>query len=87
MNVKDSDPQNATSETKAEGSGRKPREHVFGELTIPAESDSSTPDLTNLMEAVIADENLAKAIKRVESNKGAAGIDNRTVSGLRPYLK
>ena len=87
MNVKDSDPQSETPETRAKGSGRKPREHAFGELTIPAATDNSTPDLTNLMEAVIADENLAKAIKRVESNKGAAGIDNRSVSGLRPYLK
>ena len=87
MSVKDSDPQTEMSETTAEGSGRNPRAYAVGESTTPATTDDSTPDPTELMEAVIADENLAKALKRVESNKGAAGIDNRTVSALRPFLK
>ena len=38
-------------------------------------------------EAVFARENLWTALKRVESNKGAAGIDGMEVSDLRDYLK
>jgi group II intron reverse transcriptase/maturase len=38
-------------------------------------------------EAVIARENMQTALKRVESNKGAAGIDGMKVSDLRGYLK
>ena len=87
MSVKGSDPQTEMSETVAEGSGRNPREYATGESTTPAAADNSTPDPTDLMEAVIARENLVKALKRVESNKGAAGIDNRPVSELRPFLK
>jgi len=38
-------------------------------------------------EAVIARENMLTALKRVESNKGAAGIDGMEVKELRGYLK
>ena len=38
-------------------------------------------------EAVFERENMQTALKRVESNKGAAGIDGMEVSELRSYLK
>lgn len=38
-------------------------------------------------EAVIGRENMLNALKRVESNKGAAGIDGMEVKELRSYLK
>jgi RNA-directed DNA polymerase len=38
-------------------------------------------------EAVFARENIQTALKRVESNKGAAGIDGMSVTDLRGYLK
>jgi len=38
-------------------------------------------------EAVFERENMQTALKRVESNKGAAGIDGMSVKGLRGYLK
>jgi RNA-directed DNA polymerase len=38
-------------------------------------------------EAVFAGENMQSALKRVESNKGAAGIDGMKVPDLRGYLK
>jgi group II intron reverse transcriptase/maturase len=38
-------------------------------------------------EAVFARENMLSALKRVESNKGAAGIDGMKVPDLRGYLK
>ncbi len=38
-------------------------------------------------EAVFERENMQTALKRVESNKGAAGIDGMSVKDLRGYLK
>lgn len=83
MSEKDPEHKAKTLATKAEGSGRNPREAAFGGSNAPAIADDSTPDTTHLMEAVVARENLVKALERVERNKGAAGIDNRSVSELR----
>lgn len=41
----------------------------------------------HLMEKVVERDNLKKALKRVEQNKGAAGVDNMQVNELRPHLK
>ena len=38
------------------------------------------------MEEVVAKQNMLKALRRVEKNKGAHGIDNLTVESLKPYL-
>jgi RNA-directed DNA polymerase len=40
-----------------------------------------------LMEAMVARENLLDAYSRVMSNKGAAGIDGMSVEELKPYLQ
>jgi RNA-directed DNA polymerase len=39
------------------------------------------------MEAVVGRENLRQALKRVEANKGAPGVDGMPVSELRAYLR
>ena len=39
------------------------------------------------MEAVVERENMWLALKQVERNKGAAGVDNMTVEQLRAYLR
>lgn len=41
----------------------------------------------DLMEEVLARENMFQALKKVEQNKGAPGIDNLTVAELKPYLR
>ena len=41
----------------------------------------------DLMKEVISKRNMLKALKRVEKNKGAPGIDNLTVKNLKPYLQ
>ena len=41
----------------------------------------------DLMEEVLARQNMLKALRRVEKNKGAPGIDNLTVESLKPYLR
>ena len=40
----------------------------------------------HLMEKMLERNNLKRALERVESNKGAAGMDNMQVNELRPYL-
>jgi RNA-directed DNA polymerase len=40
-----------------------------------------------LMEAVVARENLLRAYQQVMSNKGAAGVDQMSVEQLKPYLQ
>jgi RNA-directed DNA polymerase len=55
-------------------SGAARREHV-------------RPEESQLMEAVVARENLLKAYSQVMSNKGAAGVDAMTVEQLKPYLQ
>jgi len=39
------------------------------------------------MEAVVGRENMFEALHRVEANRGAAGADGMSVTGLRDYLK
>lgn len=39
------------------------------------------------MEAVVERSNMLMALRRVESNRGSAGIDEMTVGELRGYLK
>ena len=40
-----------------------------------------------LIEAVVERENMWLALKQVERNSGAAGVDNMTVEQLRAYLR
>jgi RNA-directed DNA polymerase len=40
-----------------------------------------------MMEAVVERENMIAALRRVEANRGSAGIDEMTVESLRPYLR
>ena len=41
----------------------------------------------DLIEKVLSRQNMLKALRRVEKNKGAPGIDNLTVENLKPYLR
>jgi RNA-directed DNA polymerase len=42
---------------------------------------------SDLMEEVLSRENMLQALRRVEQNKGAPGIDNLTIENLKPYLR
>jgi len=55
----------------------------------PAQTkDGSRGEQNNdLMEEVLSRQNMLKALRRVEKNKGAPGIDNLTVESLKPYLR
>jgi RNA-directed DNA polymerase len=47
----------------------------------------STVEKQRLMEEVVSKDNILQAVKRVESNKGSAGVDGMRTEELRPYLR
>ena len=59
----------------------------MGASNAAAEKELTGPGTANLMEAVVERSNMLTALHRVESNKGAAGVDRMTVAELRAYLK
>lgn len=54
--------------------------------TFAAETENTRPKTEDLFEEVLGRENLKKALKRVQSNGGAPGVDGMTVEALTPYL-
>lgn len=52
-----------------------------------AAEEKTTPETMNVMEQVVGYENLHEALRRVERNKGCAGVDGMTVDELRHHLK
>jgi RNA-directed DNA polymerase len=70
-----------------EDSGRSPRTYRVGASSGTARTGNSDPQLSELLEAVVERGNMLRALHRVESNKGAAGVDGMTVAHLRPYLR
>ena len=51
------------------------------------EREAQPARVEELWEAVFSRDNLNRALQRVESNKGAPGVDAMTVAELRPWLK
>src|SRR5437667_2257245 len=74
-------------ESHPEGSQRNWREEGLGASRVTARREDSGPEAKQLLEAVVERENMRLALKQVERNKGAAGVDNITVEQLRPYLR
>ncbi len=69
------------------GRERNSRWTRTGVSSSTARKGNTYPGYMQLMEAVVARENMVKALYRVERNKGAGGVDNMTTGGLRSYLK
>ncbi len=75
--------------------GSCPREEAVnlrGTVGVPSPSPARVEgqpcgDGTDLMEKVVERSNMLRALRRVESNKGAAGVDGMEIKSLRPYLK
>jgi len=57
------------------------------ELPVAKPSSESPTQTDSLMEEVCRRDNLWKALKRVQANKGAPGVDGMTVRKLPKYLK
>jgi group II intron reverse transcriptase/maturase len=67
----------------------KPEDHRSERSDGPAPGDTTAHPARpgDLWEQVLSRENLARALRRVEQNAGAAGIDAMTTRELRPWLK
>lgn len=74
-------------ESHSEGSGRKSRGYEQGASSSAARRENVSPEAEQMMEAVVARENLLRAYSQVMSNKGSAGVDGMTVDQLKPYLQ
>src|SRR5438045_3466739 len=66
----------------------KPESERGGPRDIPAQTEETTrePVVEDLLERVVASQNMRAALKRVEQNKGAAGMDGMRVKELRAFL-
>ena len=73
--------------TCSEGRGRNSQGTETGASNLTASQENSNPRVNQLMEEALSKENMSKAMKRVEQNQGAAGIDDMTVGELKSYLK
>src|ERR1700726_924256 len=74
-------------ESHPEGSRRNWQEEGLGASRVTAGRENSGSETEQLLEAVVERENMWRALKQVERNKGAAGVDNMTVEQLRAYLR
>lgn len=88
MNSRDADRRAGTLDSHPEGSQRNWREEGLGASSDTATRDNSEPEaVEQLLEAVVERKNMWQALKQVERNSGAAGVDNMTVEQLRDYLR
>ncbi|MGH9962761.1 MAG: reverse transcriptase domain-containing protein [Pyrinomonadaceae bacterium] len=70
-----------------EGSQRNWREEGLGASSVTVTRADSGPEaVEQLLAAVVERKNMWLALKQVERNSGAAGVDNMTVAQLRTYL-
>lgn len=73
--------------TTLDGSGQNLREYGSGVSVAAMGWDHFRSETTQLMDAVVERENMIEALRRVERNKGSAGVDKMPVSDLRPFLQ
>lgn len=75
----------------AEDTERNSGEYALGALNCPRARGCSDPEAQELLEQIVASENMRNAWKRVKRNKGAPGVDGRTIHEtgvlLREYWK
>jgi RNA-directed DNA polymerase len=87
MSLGDADSMAEKPESPLGSRGRNPRGTSGSASKDTARREVSNPKATMLMEAVVERKNMTEALRRVERNGGAAGIDRMTVSELRIYLQ
>jgi RNA-directed DNA polymerase len=87
MTIGDADRRVEIPDSHPEGSQRNWREEGLGASRVAARRADSVPEAEQLLEAVIERKNMWLALKQVERNKGAAGVDKVTAEQLRAYLR
>jgi RNA-directed DNA polymerase len=78
---------NRVDEACASEAGRYPANAGVSAEANTASRMQTKAEASRLMEAVVARHNLQLAYQRVVANKGAAGVDDVTVSALKDHLK
>src|ERR1041384_7649344 len=87
MNSRDADRRVETLDSHPEGSQRNWREEGLGASSDTVTKDNSGAEAEEqLLEAMVERKNMWLALKKVERNSGAAGVDKMTVAQLRSYL-
>jgi len=71
----------------AEGTGRNPGEYASGAYVCPRTGGDSNPEAQELLEQIVAPENMRKAWKQVKRNKGGSGVDGRTIDETSILLR
>ena len=87
MSSRDAESRVETLESHPEGSQRNWREEGLGASSVTATRENSGAEAEQLLAAVVERKNMWLALKQVERNSGAAGVDNMTVGQLRSYLR
>ena len=88
MSSGDADRRIERFDSHPESSQRNWREEGLGASSVTARREDSDPEaVEQLLEAVVERKNMWLALKQVERNRGAAGVDNMTVAQLRTYLR
>jgi len=87
MSCRDADSRAEMLDSHPEGSQRNWREEGLGATSNTVTRDNSEPEAEQLLAAVVERKNMWLALKQVERNSGAAGVDNMKVAQLRTYLR
>lgn len=74
------------SETIPGGKERNSSWPGSGASNVTADKDTPSPNQDQLMERIVDKGNMTLALRQVEKNKGAPGIDGMTTENLRPHL-
>ncbi len=87
MSSRDADRRAEMLDSHPEGSQRNWRGEGLGASSDTVTREHSDPEAEQLLEAVVERENMWRALKQVERNRGAAGVDEMTVEQMRAYLR
>ena len=71
----------------SEGTGRKPGGYEPGALGCPRARSAPDPEAQEILEQIVASENLHRAWKRVKANQGAPGVDGRNIQQTATLLR
>lgn len=87
MAIKDAEGRDGKPGAPVSGSTRNVRKQRESASKATTRRENSIHETNHLMEAVVERENMFAALRRVEGNAGAAGIDGISVEQLRSYLR
>jgi len=74
-------------EQTPEGGDRMSLKYGGSVSSVGSSEENANCEVADLMAAIVERGNMWQALRRVERNHGAAGVDGKTVEQLRPWLK